>query len=350
MNSICRQTNKKTRKAAFALTMLTLFILTAGAAVPLQAQTRSARAQAPLINHNTWSSGAAIPTPVWFPAGTGVIKGQIYLVGGYTATAVVANNQVYNPVTNTWSSGAPLPTTTAQGASAVVKNILYVFGGSTNGCSTVTNAVWAYNPKTNAWSSKAAMPTARCSTAATVANNIIYVIGGYSPSGGRLNTVESYNPATDAWKEEAPLLVGKSEPAVGLVGTTIVAADGCTGPSCDNGDNQGYNATTNSWTSLKSDPTARNAACAGAIGTQLYVAGGFSNGGPDLNLTESFKVSKNTWTTLAPIPQATLAPGSAVYKSKVGGVTDRVLYCFGGASNGVLFQNTVYNNVQIYQP
>jgi Kelch motif len=33
----------------------------------------------------------------------------------------------------------------------VVKNVLYVFGGSTDG-KTVTNAVWAYNPTTNKWS------------------------------------------------------------------------------------------------------------------------------------------------------------------------------------------------------
>jgi N-acetylneuraminic acid mutarotase len=303
-----------------------------------QAQTEPAGVEAPAVNHNTWTSGAAMPTAVEFPAGTGVLTGQIYLVGGYQSGAVaVADNQIYNPVTNTWSTGAALPSATAQGASAVVKNVLYVFGGSNNVGSTVTNAVWAYNPK-NAWSSKAAMPTARCSAAAVVEKNIIYVIGGYSPSGGgtRLNTVESYTPATNTWTEEAPLLVGKSEPAVGLVGTTIVATGGYSS-SGETGDNEGYSASMNSWKSFTSDPTVRNGACAGSIGPQMYVAGGT---GP-LTLTESFKVSKNKWTTLAPMPQAAAVPGSAVYKG--------LLYCIGGSSSGVIGQG-ILGNVQIYQP
>jgi N-acetylneuraminic acid mutarotase len=222
----------------------------------------------------------------------------------------------------------------------VVKNVLYVIGGSNNGGGDLFNAVWAYNPKTKAWTSKAVMPTARCSAAATVENNIIYVIGGYA-SGVRLNTVEAYDPATDTWTEEAPLLVGKSEPAVATVGTTIVAADGYNG-SGDNGDNEGYDVSTNVWTSLTADPSPRNAACFGSTKKGLlYVAGG-ADLGPALSVTESFKLSTKAWTTLAPMPQAVGIPGSAVYKN--------VLYCIGGASGGDIFQNTVYDYVQIYQP
>ena len=283
-----------------------------------------------------------MPTAVWFPAATGVIKNQIYLVGGYDSSeAIVADNQIYNPLTNSWSTGAPIPAPTAQGASAVVKNILYVFGGTPDGKTCDINSVWAYNPKTNAWSSKSAMPTARCSAAAVAdKSKIIFVIGGYS-NGQRLNTVEAYNPATDTWTEEAPLFVGKSEPAVGLVGTTIVAAGGYT-QSGDNGDNEGYDIATNSWTSLASDSTARNGSCFAAIGSQLYVAGGYPGGGPGtpaMTLNESFKPSGNSWKTLASMPQASMTAGSAVYKGK--------LYCLGGTSTD---SGTTLNNVQIYQP
>jgi N-acetylneuraminic acid mutarotase len=322
--------------------VIAAFFSLAGAALPLQGQTQSAAE--PLVTHNTWTSGAAMPTAVWFPAGAGVIKNQIYVVGGYNSSnAAIADNQIYDPATNAWTTGAPLPTATAQGAAAVVKNILYIFGGDAgNGtCSTQTNAVWAYNPKTNSWSSRAAMPTARCSEAAVVEDNVIYVIGGYNNSSGRLNTVEAYDPATDTWTEESPLMVGKSEPSVGLVGKTIVAADGYT-DSGDTGDSEGYDAATNSWTAYKADPTPRNGACGGSIGSLLYVAGGYPGGGPGTpayTLTESFKVSKDTWATLAPMPQASMAPGSAVYKKQ--------LYCFGGTSSAL---GTALDNVQIYQP
>ena len=299
-----------------------------------------AQEPAPAVNHNSWTSGTPIPTGVVSPAGTAVIKGKIYVVGGQDSSGnVIADTQIYDPVANTWTAGVPLPTPTGDGSAAVVKNILYLFGGYSG--TAYTNAVWAFNPKTHTWSPKSPMPTLRASTGAVATKTgIIYVIGG-EMNGGRLNTVESYDPATDTWNEEAPLMTGKSEASIGLVGKTIVAADGYTS-SQDTGDNEGYSLVTNSWTSLKSDPTPRNTACGGGIGAQMYVAGGYPGGGPGtsaLALNESFKVSKNTWTTLASLPQATMFPGSAVYKGK--------LYCIGGWT---AFQRTVLNNVQIYQP
>ena len=315
------------------LRLMLVILLSVGAA-------SFAQEQAPAVNHNTWTSGAPIPTAVVSPAGTGVVKGKIYVVGGQDSSGnAIADTQIYDPVANTWTAGVSLPTPTENGSAAVVKNILYLFGGYTG--TEYTNAVWAFNPKTHTWTTKSPMPTLRASTGAVATKTgIIYVIGG-EMNGNRLNTVESYDPATDTWTEEAPLLVGKSEASVGLVGKTIVAADGYTS-SEDTGDNESYNLATNSWTSLKSDPTPRNTVCGGAIGTQMYIAGGYPGGGPGtpaLALNESFKASKNTWTTLASLPQATMFPGSAVYKGQ--------LYCIGGWT---AFQRTVLNNVQIYQP
>lgn len=307
----------------------------------------TAVAQVPPVVHNSWSSGAAVPTPVWAPGGTAVLKGEIYVIGGWigvSETTTIADTQIYNPATNSWTTGVPLPNPIADGAAAVVKNVLYLIGGTPDG-STESNAVWAFNPKTKTWSSKAAMPTARASMSAVIEKNKIYVVGGYA-NGLRLNTVESYNPATNSWTEEAPLLVGKSDLSAGLIGTTIVAAGGFS--SGYTGDNEGYSASANSWKSLTPDPTARAGACTGSIGPQLYLAGGQNNPSSAFSVTESFKVSNNKWTTLASIPQATAFPGSAVYKFKVNGVTDSVLYCIGGTASQ--FGGPILDYVQIYQP
>lgn len=241
MHSSNHAASEKAIVTGLALRVLSLFILT-GATVLLQAQTDAADSQAPAVRHNSWSERAAMPTALKF-ATTGVIGADIYVVGGVTNTAVVAKNQVYNPVTNKWSTKAPLPLATFDAASAVVNNGLYVFGGSNDGV-TVTDAVWAYNPATNKWSAKSPMPMARASAGATVENSIIYVIGGADGT-NLFTTVESYNPATDTWDEEASLTVGKSEPSVGLAGTKIVAADGFS-ISGNTGDNEGYDASTNS--------------------------------------------------------------------------------------------------------
>ena len=299
------------------------------------------KAQSPEVTHNTWTSGAPLPTPTAF-ATSAVLENEIYVVGGNDGAENFADVQIYNPVANTWSTGVSYPTGIASASSAVVKNVLYVFGGTSDGM-TPSNAVWAYNPKTRTWIAKAAMPTARWGPAVVVEENIIYVSGGQtSPTGkGPISNVESYNPATNTWTEKAPLLVAKAQGAAGLLGSlktryTIVFADGSNSSGGTTGDNEGYDATTNTWTTLTSDPSPRYASCFGSIGAKLYVVAG--SGGPS-TLTESFQLTKNKWATLAAVPQSTQFPASAVYKGR--------LYCIGGwASNG----GPVITNVQIYQP
>jgi N-acetylneuraminic acid mutarotase len=314
-----------------------LVIVFVAAALPAAAQTEPV----PAVTHNTWTSGAPMPAPVAF-AGAAVLKDEIYVIGGNLGPGVnsngfVADVQIYNPATNTWSAGVSYPTEVASASAAVVKNILYVFGGTSDGM-TPSNAVWAYNPKTKTWAAKAAMPTARWSTAAVIEKDIVYVIGGdVNGSGnGNIATVESYNPATNTWTEETPLLVAKGGVAAGLIGTTIVAADGTANGGGTTGDNEGYDAATNTWKALAGDPASRYASCFGSIGTKLYDMGGQTA----TTYSDDFQLSKDEWTTtLAAVPQSVIFPASAVYKKQ--------LYCFGGwASNG----GSVINNLQIYQP
>lgn len=332
----------KSRRLCVFASLSVAFVL------PLTAQTLPISREVSTVNHNTWTSGAPMPTAL-VGAAAAVLQGKIYLVGGTTGSTVVSDTQIFNPVTNAWSAGVPLPVPIASAAAAVVNNVLYVMGGSEseNG-SPATRTVWAYDPKTKTWSIKTAMPIARDLAAAVVVNDIIYVIGGWDgvlPDNG-LASVESYNPATDTWTEEAPLLVGKWAPSAGALGTkltgyTIVAPDGAAKccPSDFTGDNESYNTATNAWTSLDADPTARAFACFGSIGPKLYVAGGGDTLGPALNVTEYYQQSKNSWTMLAPIPQATVFSSSTVLSGK--------LYCFGGWPT---WNGSALDSVQIYQP
>jgi uncharacterized repeat protein (TIGR03803 family) len=294
------------------------------------------------IVHDSWSSGAVMPTALQ-GAAVGVINGKVYVVGGGTNSGTVAINQIYNPSTNKWTTGAPMPTARFGAAFGVVKNILYVIGGSSDG-SDQLSVVEAYNPSTNTWSTKASMPTATSSASAAVANDIIYVVGGYA-NNARTANVEGYNPVSDTWTTETALAVGKSEPAVGLLGSTIVAAGGLTNSGIT-GDNEGYSATKNSWSTLTADPTPRQAGCAASILGLLYSAGGINGAGggsgTPLSVNESFSATTKKWTTLTSMPLAVVGPGSAE--------ENNVLYCFGGSNNGVLGEGTVYDDVQIYQP
>jgi uncharacterized repeat protein (TIGR03803 family) len=290
--------------------------------------------------HNSWGSGAAMPTPTNGSA-AGFINGKIYVVGGSNSTAVVGNNQVYNPTNNTWTTGAVMPTPVGGAASAVVNGLLYVIGGYTvPNVVDATNLVQIYNPKTNTWSTGAAMPTPRGGDAAAVDGTTIYVVGGNNSTSLRLDTVEAYDTATNSWTEEAPLLVGKSEPTAGLLGTSVVSSGGVS-TSGTTGDNESYKVSTNTWSGLTADPTARNLSCFGVLSGQLYVAGGANSSASPINLTESFNLTSDKWTTLLSMPDAVIGAGSAVANGQ--------LYCFGGG-NSVSSGGTIYNYVQIYQP
>jgi uncharacterized repeat protein (TIGR03803 family) len=292
------------------------------------------------IVHNSWSSGAAMPTGTVYSSAA-VLGGEIYVIGGDNASGTVLTDvQIYNPTTNKWSTGTPLPTATDATSAAVVNNILYVFGGSTT--SSVTGAVWAYSPKTKAWTSMAPMPTPRNGTLAVVEKNIVYVMGGNLGGGPNfVATVESYDPATNTWTKETPMDGAKDYPGGGLIGTTIVAGDGSPAGSAVTGDTEGYNTTTNAWSELTADPTARTGPCSGVIGSTLYDASGYiNNAGAATTVNESYSLSANKWTTtLLPIPQGTMFPASAVANGQ--------LYCIGGWA---VVNSTAISNVQIYQP
>jgi uncharacterized repeat protein (TIGR03803 family) len=284
--------------------------------------------------HDSWGTGAAMPVGA-VASCAALMNGQIYVVGGLNGSPLT-NNQIYNPTTNKWSAGTALGNGLSNQACAAVNGEVYEFGGTTNVGSSQTNAVWAYNPSTKTWASKIAMPTARQDIVAVVENGLVYVIGGYD--GNRLRTVEAYNPANDTWISEASLLVAQSGDVGGLIGTQIVISGGA-GQSTDTGDTESYSARNNSWTSLALDTTLRNNPCGGAISGSLYVAGGADRTGPALKVVRAFMPSTDSWTTLSSIPQATVAPASAVYNGQ--------LFCFGGWT---AFQGTILNNLQIYQP
>ena len=337
------------KKGCLFLTLITLLFLVGIVVLPGLGPTYAEEAPdqtsladtAPAINHNTWTSGAAMPTARYAVA-TGVIGTNVYVVGGASNNSVLNVNEIYNTKTNTWTTGASMPTARLIPAAAVVNNILYVIGGCDAGCATGGGAMTvneAYDPASDTWSTKAPLPTPTDSFYGVAVKGIIYVIGGYVPGSGRVATVFAYDPVADAWSTKAPMKVGKSTPAPGLLGTTVMAAGGL-----GNGgvvtDNESYNAVANKWKTLAPVPTARDAGCAGGMKGQFYFAGG-ENPAP-LSVLEAYRKKTNSWTTLASMPQAVIGPGSAVVKN--------LLYCFGGSNNGGVFQGNVYDYVQIYQP
>ena len=100
----------------------------------------------PLLD--TWTTKAPLPTTRYSFA-AGVIGGKIYAAGGYallTGGGPHLNvNEEYDPTTNAWTTRAPIPTARREAAAGVVKGRMYVIGGY-NGVSKNTNE--EYDPGT----------------------------------------------------------------------------------------------------------------------------------------------------------------------------------------------------------
>ena len=67
-----------------------------------------AGAQSSEVTHNTWTSGAAMPTPVTF-ATAAVLKDEIYVLGGENAdNTIIADTQIYNPAPTPGALACPI--------------------------------------------------------------------------------------------------------------------------------------------------------------------------------------------------------------------------------------------------
>lgn len=137
-----------------------------------------------------WVASSPMPNPRHH-AGSAVLDGKIYIVGGQHAhdSTLVAQRDVhvFDPATAGWTRVADLPVpagTTGRGhvssAVAVFEGNLIVFGGETRH-GTATAMVSAYTPADDRWRTLTWLPTARMSgVAGTIGGRLYYTTGSNS--------------------------------------------------------------------------------------------------------------------------------------------------------------------------
>jgi len=133
-----------------------------------------------------WTTLAPLNTARGLPAVI-VFAGKVYAVGGQTNhDEAVTSVEQYDPISNAWTtlpSSEPSPDRTEAGT-VVLNGKVYVLGGTevgTNGRPLATTNV--YDPATDTWAVGTSMPTARRDLGAAGINNTIYAIGGGAPAG-----------------------------------------------------------------------------------------------------------------------------------------------------------------------
>lgn len=131
------------------------------------------------------------------------IDSSIYVVGGATATGLLATVEVFDTTTHTWATRASLPSPRQGVGLIAIGNRILAIGGYGPNHQFISD-VNEYDPVTNTWQPRAPMPTPRSHFSLVLLDDRVYAIGGGNDS-GPLAIVEVYDPMTDTWSTAAPL-------------------------------------------------------------------------------------------------------------------------------------------------
>jgi subtilisin family serine protease/N-acetylneuraminic acid mutarotase len=157
------------------------------------------------IGEDRWSFTGSFMDTRRNPAGD-FIGDRLYVVGGDGPTGLpVATTMVYDPAADAWSAAADAPHPFAGAGSAVLDGELYVVGGRTGADSVVTAGVMVYDPVADAWRTVADYPEPVVNQACGVVDGLLYCAGGQGADLRHLRRAYVYHPAADRWFRIADL-------------------------------------------------------------------------------------------------------------------------------------------------
>lgn len=137
-----------------------------------------------------WVLGSSLPGPC-SKCSVAVIKNRVYIFGGLISNAGAVTNTVYTAPINadgtlgTWTSGISLPSGRFASGVLVTKNKVYLIGGSTSN-TTTTNSVISASIGSNGllgqWVIEVNLPISLGNMGCCVIKNYVYLIGGSTSS------------------------------------------------------------------------------------------------------------------------------------------------------------------------
>ena len=244
----------------------------------------------------------------------------------------VAKVTAYNVATNTWTDRRPLPRRLAgTNGAGVLKGKIYVTGGySDGGNHWPWPTVYMYDPAPNTWTRKRDIPTVAGASRReyAAARGVTGVIGGqlYVVSGCYLKGADGYlspgckplflryNDVTDRWVSlPRPFIQVTDDIVDQSVGGVIDGKFYVMAASFDPTDPTGvlkahfevYDPTTNRWTRRTPLGLGRPYAASAVLGNKLYVMGGIRSKGAGqeiLDITIVYDPVTDAWTRRASLP------------------------------------------------
>lgn len=256
------------------------------------------------------------------------LDGKIYVVGGFEKPSlgnvlhlsITPSLEVYDPVADQWTAKAPLPIGLHHVGIGVAGGRLYVIGGYSRSALSVWNSVatvYAYDPATDIWTERASMPTARGALSVTEHGGKLYAIGGYDRKANNAQ-VEVYDPVRNVWEARAPLPTARDHLAAVTAAGKIYAIGGRVNGGYDRNLAlvEMYDPAIDQWTRVSDLPTARSGVTAVANEGKIYVFGGEGSAGT-FRENEAYDPVRDAWQTMAPMPTARHGLGSAAVQGRI---------------------------------
>lgn len=217
----------------------------------------------------SWSRAADMPYGGRSQAAEGVIGGKVYLVSGWDE--MNTDTLIFDPATGGWSKGADVPAASAAAGSAVLDGQLYVIGGCTSSsCTPYTDKSFRYEPRTDRWESIANYPIPISWQSCGAVNGRVVCAGGLSAS-QPVTATYSYDPLSDAWTKLADMPASLWGAAYHTADNRLLVSGG--GTSMQAITNQGYvfDPVTNAWSNL---PAANSVSFRPGAACGFYRVGG----------------------------------------------------------------------------
>lgn len=234
-----------------------------------------------------WSELTELPEGVNH-AGLEYLDGSLYVIAGYRENTFdpIDNLRIFDLETETWSAGAAVPTPRGALATAVLDGRIHAIGGTTHNREDV-GAHEVYDPQSDSWTELTPMPTPRNHLAAAAVGDRIIVLAGRDDSTFRLTTNEIYDAQAEAWHTGAEVPTGRSGVATAVLDGKIYLFGGETfEPERGTFDEaERYDPEADAWEALPPMPTARHGLGAAAVDGAIYVI----SGGPEAGFAFSGK-------------------------------------------------------------
>jgi serine/threonine protein kinase/N-acetylneuraminic acid mutarotase len=252
-----------------------------------------------------------------------VVKDVLYGFGGATEAGHVGATKQSELLDLSGRDGAPVaanvewreakdaPTKLQYAASAEVGGRIWLFGGIGADDTAIAETV-AYDRAINTWVPGPPLPQPVHHAAAVTFHGEAVVIGGFLKSG---ESDRVYALRGDKWVPLPPLNRARAAAAAAVVGDTIVVVGGVAGgklvPQTEVFDGQG-------WTQATDIPTPRQHLGAASDGRYLYAVGGRKlSATENTPALERYDPEKDSWTQLDPMPKNAGAVGAAFLAGRI---------------------------------